>query len=546
MARFLAIDADAGGLFVVSATPRGGGALAIEQTVALADEAAPLSASTAVALGTKLKDLLKQAAIRPAPVLLCVGRDRVILKDVTYPPTAPGDEPAVVRFQALRDLTESPDDVLMDYTPSSRETMAGERRATAVFIRKELVQAARMMCEAAGLSLKAVTPRPFALTASLRHAFSTGAAPAPDDPNATLAIVSVWEGGGEFAVLRGSDITFARTIPAHVTQTEAALVAEVKRNLAVYTGQNPASPVQAVYLAEADDPAAGWSGRVRTSLSVPVYTFDPVAGHPAADLIPAPLRGRFAGPIGLLSARSVSSVLPINFTQPRQPRAEMSKGRPRVLLASLAGLLVLAMLGATAYLQVARVARTKRDRVTELQELNDQLQAVEPKLKRLAAADEFAKREVNVLDHIYEVAEMVPDVSKASVTEFHLNSLPPPRKETTRPSSAAASSQPKNTPPPAVAGIRIVMRSNSDVVAQRIIDEMKEDKVYLNATKTTSVLGTGAGSSGQQYVVTANILHRTHDQFLRYIKARPREPIAPPARPGAAAEVPDESGGNTP
>ncbi len=104
MARFLAIDADAGGLIVVSASPRGGGSLAIEQTVALAHEAAPLSASNAVALGAKLKDLLKQAHIRPAPALVVLGRDRVILKDVTYPPSAPADEPAVVRFQAIRDL----------------------------------------------------------------------------------------------------------------------------------------------------------------------------------------------------------------------------------------------------------------------------------------------------------------------------------------------------------------------------------------------------------------------------------------------------------
>jgi hypothetical protein len=539
VARFLAIDADAGGLFVVSATPKGGGAIAVEQTVALADEAAPLSASTAVALGAKLKDLLRQAGIRPSPVLLCVGRDRVILKDVTYPPSAPADEPAVVRFQALRDLTESPDDVLMDYTPSTREVVAGERRATAVFVRKELVTAARMLCEAAGLTLKAVTPRPFALAASLRHAFSTGAAPAPDDPTATLAVVTVWDGGGEFAVVRGSDITFARTIPAHATQSESALVAEVKRNLAVYGGQNPAAPVQAVYLAEADDPAAGWSGRMRAALAVPVYTFDPVGGHPAADLIPAPLRGRFAGPVGLLAARSASATLPINFTQPRQPRAVASKGRPRVLLAGLAGILMLAMVGVYGYLRIDRASRIKTHKLMEKRDLDKKLEDIEPRLKRLAAADEFAKREVNVLDQIYEVAHMIPDVSKAGVTEFHLNALPPPRAEKGRAGTPAA--QPKNVPPPPVASLRLVMRSNTDAAAQKIVDEMKYDKVYVNPLKTTSVGGQGGG---QQYVVTANVLHRSHEQYVRYIKAKAHEPApaAPvPVQPGPVDEIGDNA-----
>ncbi len=150
MARFLAIDADAHGLFVVAATLKSGDGVTIEQALSVTDDVAPLSPVNAAALGGRLKDLLREAGVKPAPALLCVGRDRIIPKVVRHPPTPPAEEPAVVRFQALRDLTESPDDVVMDYTPIA-EASPSERQALAVFIRKQSVQAARQVCEAAGL-----------------------------------------------------------------------------------------------------------------------------------------------------------------------------------------------------------------------------------------------------------------------------------------------------------------------------------------------------------------------------------------------------------
>ena len=78
MPRFLAIDADARGLFVAAATVRGG-SVKLEQTLALVEDGQPLSPSTAKALGAKLREGLKQAGVPAAPVLVCLGRERVIL-----------------------------------------------------------------------------------------------------------------------------------------------------------------------------------------------------------------------------------------------------------------------------------------------------------------------------------------------------------------------------------------------------------------------------------------------------------------------------------
>src|SRR5262249_30556250 len=141
---------------------------------------------------------------------------------------------------------------------------------------------------------------------------------------------------------------------------ESALIAELKRNLAVYAGQNPAAPVETVYLTEPDDPGGGWSGRVRAALHVPVYPFDPLADSTAAESIASQLRGRFAGPIGLLAVRAASATLPINFVQPRQPKADKGPARTRILIGALSLLLLLAMAGVLAFLELEKANREVR------------------------------------------------------------------------------------------------------------------------------------------------------------------------------------------
>src|SRR5947208_459042 len=95
-----------------------------------------------------------------------------------------------------------------------------------------------------------------------------------------------------------------------------ALLGERRRNLAVYNGQNPQQPVEALYVAEAAGPG-GWSGRVRAGLTVPVQAFDPLAG--VEHETPPDARGHFAALAGLLQLKAKAGRLPIDFVNPRQP-----------------------------------------------------------------------------------------------------------------------------------------------------------------------------------------------------------------------------------
>ena len=112
-----------------------------------------------------------------------LGRDRVILKDLRFPAVPAGEEAAVVRFQAVKELTDAAEDVVIDYVGVSPPG-ASEQQVLALIARRELIVTYQAMCQAAGLKLAALTPRPFGVAASVRKA--TAATP-PDDPEGATA-----------------------------------------------------------------------------------------------------------------------------------------------------------------------------------------------------------------------------------------------------------------------------------------------------------------------------------------------------------------------
>lgn len=520
MSRFLALDPDAHGLFVLAGTLTKAGPQ-VEHALSLPlgpDEARPLTPAAVAALGARLKDLLKQAGVAPAPVLLVIGRDRVIFKDVNYPPSSPADEPAIVRGQAGRDLVEAAGDVLMDYIPLAPRalTLNAEpdplRQAQVVIVRKDVVVSARELCDAAGLKLAGVTPRPYALAACL-PASATGS---------VQAVASLWDGGGEFVVCRGLEVLYARTLSPAAAQSEAAFAGELKRNLTVYAGQRGATAVETLYVAESA--RGGSAARLADLLPVPVKSFDPLAGSVAGGGTADAVRGRFAAPLGLLELRGRGPVLPINFTAPRQPKAAPTKTRLKVLLAALAAVVVVGLLGGVGVLQLqaadARIAELDAQKA----DLEAALKRTELDVKRLAAVDEFAAREIVWLDELYDLADRVPDVSKVSVTLIEADAIAVP-KVTLRPGQIAP--DPKTVKPTPAAKLKVSLRSSDDKLGRGVIDGFQTDKFYADIKP--SILAE-AGGKGQLVEVQTNVMHRAATDYLRRLNvAFPKPAALPPA-----------------
>jgi hypothetical protein len=399
VSKYIAIDLDSQGVFVVSGLARSGGAK-VERAVAWAATDGeggppPLTNETAKRLGEELRDRLRAAGVASAPVVVAVGRDRVVLKELRYPVVPAHEEPNIVRFQAMKELSDSPEEVVLDYVPLANGAASGERRSMAVAVRKDVYSAIQKMCAAANLKLTAVTPRPYAIAALIGQAFAAGTAPAPDSKADAVAVLTLGPGGGEFTVVRNGEVTFTLAVPAPVVASETMLLAQVRRNLTTYAGSNPGHPVQALYVADADD---SWGLRFRPALGIPVHAFDPLGG--AVRDLPEELRGRFAGAAGLLAARG--GALPINFAAPRQPRAEADPKKNQILVAALAAMLLLAA-GAVGGWFVLNDADAKLSQLkTDHEDKKKRLDGMEPDKKRLDAVDQWKARRVVWLDELYD------------------------------------------------------------------------------------------------------------------------------------------------
>jgi hypothetical protein len=513
LSRFLAIDIDHQGLFVVAGSARGGAAK-VDHALAWAGDDAPppLTAVSAKQIGEQLRDRLRAAGIAPAPVLVAVGRDKVILKELKYPAVAPTEEPALVRFQAAKELTESPDEIVLDYAPFDEAAVgvaksavrkwkdaageAPERRAMAVALRKDTFAAVKAMVEAAGLKLVGVSPRPYAVAAGLTRGIASGAVPPPPTPDGAVAVVTLGTHGGEFTVVRGGQVLFTRTVPAPVLAAESMLVAEVKRNLTVYAGPR----VEAVYVAEGG--FGRWAGRLDGSLTVPVHSIDPLAGATAD--VPAELHGRFAGAAGLLAGQAADA-LPINFASPRQPRPETDPNRKTYILAGAAAAAVLLAGWVFGYVQlVAAETRVAQLREQKADAEKDRA-SLDPDKAKLAALDTWAAPEVVWLDELYDLSDRFPTGDQVRVNSLTATQLPADPKTGKR--EAAAKLE-----------VRVGAR-NPDAAAALVTaidrDNPEKNKYYVGTRKLTGGLATGTTPYRELFTVDTRVQHRKPDEYSR-------------------------------
>jgi Tfp pilus assembly PilM family ATPase len=503
LARFLALDWDQNHLYVVSASIRGG-AVKIERAAAWQEERSPNPADAA-ALGKVLRERLKSAGIAAAPVLACLGRDRVILKDVRYPSVPPAEEPGLVRFQAAKDLTDAADEVVIDYTAIGAAAANGEQKALVLIARKELVGTWQTLCQAAGLKLVGLTARPLGLAACARKALAdappevgvqTAEEPAPAPGESAHAVVAVAERWAEFAILRGPDLVLARSL-----NVGPMLAAEVRRNLTVYAGQNPRCPVRSVFLAGKD--AAELRQRLEEA-GVAVRPFDPFGGVDNPNLPTGPARGAFAGAAGLLYARAAGP-LPINFVQPRQPVVQRDPKRVRLALAGCLFLAVFAAAGVYANAEKTRVNNETLIAQAEAAEAKKQRAAEKDRLLHLKGLEDWDGPRIS--DEIYDLTDRIPDVNLLRVNEIRVE--PIARTSKSREVIARIT----------IKGVLLGGASNRRALDQ-LVDQFHKDHAYTLESPPRL-------DEGSRFTLVVRMDRRAPADYEREIKARKANPPRP-------------------
>lgn len=499
MARFLAIDWDHGQLRVVLANIKHGG-VQVLRAIAWPEERGPNPAE-AEAMGQRLKERLRAAGIAAAPVLACIGRDRVILKEVRHPAVAAAEEPALVRFQTIKELSDAPAEVIIDYVPAGNA--GSDRKALAVVLRRELAAAYQALCRAAGLKLAGLCPRPFGTAACV-------GLQAGRDAIALLVSGDKW---AEFSIVQNGRLLLTRSLSTPLE--DADLLGEIRRNLAVHAGQNPAEPVRALHVS--DDRLGA---RLQDKLAIPVRPLDPFAGLRCDAVLPDP-RGPFAGAVGLLRAWVADKALPINFTQPREPKPAGTGTSLKVLVGVAASIMLLVGLGVAAWLQLDRRDSEIHRLTLERLALDGQLVRINEDAARIDALADWHGRSVVWLDELYDLTQRVPDHSAMRVTNL------------TADLTAATTKVGKDKAKDKCAG-KIVLRgvsSDKSGVVDNLVAQMVRDGSYrVGASQwSQNVLGLERFRFNQQFITPIEIEPRKPEFYVRRLPPpRPPERRPPP------------------
>jgi hypothetical protein len=416
VARYLAIDYDPPRLHVLAVGAAKGHAKAEHSLTVTLDE--DLSPATAERIGKGLRDALKQANLAPAPVLWSIGRDRVVLKELTIPPTPAHEEPAIVRFQAAKESTEPLADTVIDYSHLGPPIGNTPRRVLAVLARRQLVQAIGTICHTAGLKLQSITPRPFAAAGLL----SRKPSPASDQIAAHISrgsgatrlapqvVLLPTANGTEFLVYRGHELSWARTFPA-----SSNLTAEVQRTLLLMAGQNGADAVERILA-----PATVTLG----ALPVPVEPLDPWLD---IDVRPQPAEP-FLACLGL--AEAAKGKLPINLSVPKEPKPVVDNSKRQKVAALIAVAVLIPAIFIGSYVMLTK----KNNEIARLTEDKEQVDAdwkdSDQDRRDVDGLKEWEDTTVSWIDELYDVAARLPHVAGLRITT--IQAVPITRRSTTK------------------------------------------------------------------------------------------------------------------
>lgn len=406
MPRFLALDWDHDQMHLV-ALSASRDKVQVEQAVVWNEPCTQDPAALAQA-GSRLRERLRAARIAPAPVLGVVARERVILKELRYPPADETQEPSLVRNQMVKELTEPLDRVVIDFL--RLPVNPRERHAQVMILRKPVLLAWQNLLKAAGLKLLALTPRPFGLAGCLPTELK----------DQTVAVLNVNSHWAEFVVVSGGLPVFARSLPS-----EANLAEEVRRNLILYAGQargtgSNGGPVRQLFC-NCDASKDGLLKQLRGLLAIPVEPLELPGGTQHRETLTA--SAGFAPLLGLAQIWGQQQKALINFVAPREPKVDTGTSRERVVVrVGLAVLLVILLIFGG--LLIRSNTQNRLDEVTqELANVKAQLDKLQPAASQFAQLKKWEMGALPWLDELYDLTARFPDRENFRVNQIFINPL---------------------------------------------------------------------------------------------------------------------------
>jgi hypothetical protein len=369
----------------------------------------PFTSSTAERVGKALHDFLKSEKIAAAPAILGLGRDRIFLKELRFPPVAAHEEANLVRFQTGKEMAEAVDNYAVDYSYLTNGD--AERHVMTVAARRDTIAMLQTLCQSAGLKLHSITPRLFGVPYVLARSIQPD--PSPLNPKQLNVVLTIGKRWAELCFYCGD-----RLVQAQALANGPHLAGEVRRNLAVFQAQHAVNVdltgPDCLYVF-GDDPTT--LEGLKTGQPLPLGMLDPLKHEPevAAE---AKNPAHFAGSVGLAALWMEAIPRPVNLSTPKRASAPVSITRQRLMVyGAVAVVALIFTVGCMAY-SLSR----KRAQIVEMTQ-----QKIEAESKLAANAQERAELDaykdwegstVPWLDELWDLSARYPYKMGFRVNQF--------------------------------------------------------------------------------------------------------------------------------
>ena len=350
-------------------------------------------------LGEALGEFLATEDFSARQVVLGVPAKWLVAREKQVPAGSPQSTAQILRLQAERDFSTSPDQLVMDYVPSGEA--AGKRTVLLVAVQRSKMESAVTMARTAGLKVKAVTSSGMVLAAS-----------GGETDSGTSCTLYVRPDGTDFVLREGQQfrmvkhLSFAGSAASDPEARAKQLVGQLRRTLAVLPKKQITAPPESLRLWNSADIDGKSFESATEELSLRINSESTVrAGEEETISLNDP---RFAAAVALALTGVHKSLRPIDFTNSRFATRERKLPGKRVVYAAVAGLAII-VIAAFMGLQWHSDKEQVADLQARLEQMKPEVKEARNLIEKVSDAQEWFRKKPRYLDCLREVTMSFPE-----------------------------------------------------------------------------------------------------------------------------------------
>lgn len=262
-------------------------------------------------IAASLQAKINEAGLTKSDACVVVGRDDVELRLLDVPPAPANELPGMVRFLAKNKFASLNESWMLDFVRLSGDASTAGR-VMAAGLSPESKKRIRQIVEGAGLRLRNIAFRPYAITKYLAGKLGS---------EAPTAVVEAIGDEAEIMVMHGKSVIAVRKFKLTGDNHARLLEREIKRTVATESASLGGQPLAKLFLLGKSDRLDAIGDSLANSLSVDFEVVDPEQDSLyGREIKTVDESNRMAALIGALS--DSDDIEGIDFLNPRQPIIE--------------------------------------------------------------------------------------------------------------------------------------------------------------------------------------------------------------------------------